>query len=371
MGDDDPEKKRRKVNNNNIISSNNSNIPNNESPFASPNRFTPLENMETHQIESNSTNTREPKPPPIFINNLTNINSLINHLKTLCKAAFKHITVDGKLKVTLETIDDYRKTVAYLQTTEAQFHTFQMKTDRNFRVVIRGLHPTCDVEALKNEIAELGYKPVQMIPIHHPITKIALPLFFLDLAPDPINSNIYSLSSLYYCKVKVEPPKPRRTIIQCLKCQSYGHSKNYCSNQPKCVKCDKHHPSDKCDKPLHVPPICVNCKGPHTANYKGCPMHKQLQMNHSKWKTNLQSPQQATNSQLKQANQDRDDSPNLSHKATQQIRYQRIPQQTYAEVTSGSLTETLCQKIDKLLTIISPLIEMLSHVLPALLKNLK
>lgn len=49
-----------------------------------------------------------------------------------------------------------------------------IKTDRNFRIV-----PSSDVDALITELKELGYNPVQRIPVQHPVTKIALPLRFL------------------------------------------------------------------------------------------------------------------------------------------------------------------------------------------------
>ena len=53
-----------------------------------------------------------PKPPPVFINNVSNISALITQLKTTCSSGFKHLTTEGKLTIiTFEKIDDYRKTV--------------------------------------------------------------------------------------------------------------------------------------------------------------------------------------------------------------------------------------------------------------------
>lgn len=130
---------------------------------------------------------------------------------------------------------------------------------------------------MMEEIAEMGYEPKQMIPVFHPVSKTPLPLFFLDLKPSTNNDNIYKLNRLYGAVIKVEPPKPKRNIIQCLRCQDYGHSKNYCHKAPRCVKCEGIHATSQCTKDKHAPPICVNCKGQHTANYRGCPVHLSLQ----------------------------------------------------------------------------------------------
>mgnify|MGYP007063907713 CR=1 FL=1 len=67
-----------------------------------------------------------------------------------------------------DNIDGYRKTVDYLETNKAEFYTFQMKSERKFRVVVRGLHPSCDTKLMMEEISELGFKPAQMIPVFHP-----------------------------------------------------------------------------------------------------------------------------------------------------------------------------------------------------------
>ncbi|KAJ4442852.1 hypothetical protein ANN_04445 [Periplaneta americana] len=114
---------------------------------------------------------------------------------------------------------------------------------------------------MMSELKELGYEPIQMLPVRHPITKLPLPLFFLDLKHNPKNPEIYSLTRLYNGIIKVEPPKPRKTIVQCMRCQQFGHTRNFCNQTARCVKCEGLHPTEKCNKPKDTPPICTNCKG--------------------------------------------------------------------------------------------------------------
>jgi hypothetical protein len=67
---------------------------------------------------------------------------------------------------------------------------------------------------MMEELRGLGFDPSQMLPVHHPLTKVPMPLFFLDLKPSPNNIKIYELTRLYRGVIKVEPPKPKRTIVQ-------------------------------------------------------------------------------------------------------------------------------------------------------------
>jgi hypothetical protein len=65
---------------------------------------------------------------------------------------------------------------------------------------------------MMEELRGLGFEPTQMLLVHHPLTKVSMPLFFLDLKPSPNNIKIYELTRLYEGVIKVEPPKPKSTV---------------------------------------------------------------------------------------------------------------------------------------------------------------
>lgn len=46
--------------------------------------------------------------------------------------------------------------------------------------------------------------------------------------------------------------------------------KTVCNKAPRCVKSDKIHSTNKCDKPKEQKPYCVNCKGKHRASSTQC-----------------------------------------------------------------------------------------------------
>lgn len=84
------------------------------------------------------------------------------------------------------------------------------------------------------------------------------------------------MSRLKNTKVKIEPPLKKKEIVQCKRCQRYGHTQKYCNRQYKCVKCAGTHPTVEYKKSVETPPTRHLCSGHHTANYKGCPCYKEL-----------------------------------------------------------------------------------------------
>lgn len=193
-------------------------------------------------------------PPPIFIKGVKNFSALLSELTTLigsnsfiCKATSTH------LKVQAAKPDDYRTIIHFLKNNDFSFHTYQLQSDKPYRVVIRNLHPTTSVSEISTAINEMGFSTRQVTNIKHHQTKNALPMFFVDLEPDTSNKDIFNIKSLLHTIIKVEEPHKRREIPQCLNCQSYGHTRTYCSYPPRCVKCGENHPTQTCKKNSDTP----------------------------------------------------------------------------------------------------------------------
>lgn len=74
----------------------------------------------------------------------------------------------------------------------------------------------------------------------------------------------------------IEPPKKVDEIVQCHRCQQFGHTKSFCRNPFRCVKCGLSHSTPECTKPKETPAQCVNCLQYHTASYRGCKIYKDL-----------------------------------------------------------------------------------------------
>jgi len=130
---------------------------------------------------------------------------------------------------------------------------------------------------LKKYLKNLGFSVRQIVNVKTRLTKLPLPLFFVNLEPNQNNKEIFKLNSLCRTKIKVEEPYPRRQIIQCLRCQDFRHSRTYCNYEPRCVKYGDNHLTSECKIPADQPPKCTLCEGQHPANYRNCSLYKNLQ----------------------------------------------------------------------------------------------
>ena len=73
---------------------------------------------------------------------------------------------------------------------------------------------------------------------------------------------------------KVEELRITPSIQQCFKCQGFGHKALNCTKKQKCVVCGEAHSHKNCPNKDKKKPKCANCRGPHVANYRGCPAYK-------------------------------------------------------------------------------------------------
>lgn len=353
--------------------------------FATRNRFDVLkppesteETFETTAQEKQSIADPDPvltyskPPPPIFIRGVedfpgvcTKLIELIGVDNFICKSTADH------LKIQTTNPGAYRTLVHYLRDAEAEFHTFQLKEDKPMRIVIRNLHPSTPTEMIKSELELRLYEVRQVTQVIHRISKIPLPLFFVDLEPTDHSNEIFKLESLLHTKIKIEEPHKPKIISQCQNCQAYGHTEAYCGYSPRCVRCGDDHSSSACPNSRQDPMRCALCTGNHPANYRGCTVYKNLQQ---RKKTNLNNQKLHVNSSHK-PNNVQDSHP----RNTTSNNPPPSQPQTYAQATQGQhpqsniplptpdINSLMASFVSELKTLINPLISLLTQVISSLL----
>jgi hypothetical protein len=69
------------------------------------------------------------------------------------------------------------------------------------------------------------------------------------LRPAHNNKKIYEITGLHNRIVNIESPHSNKTkVIQCKRCQRYGHTKTYANKPHVCVKCGGRHNTTDCKK---------------------------------------------------------------------------------------------------------------------------
>jgi len=136
------------------------------------------------------------------------------------------------------------------------------------------------IDDIKRDIEDLEHKVTNIWNIKKGGTKQPLNMFYIELKPEN-NKDIYQTTHVLGYRVNFEPPHVKREIPQCINCQRYGHTKDFCNRKARCIKCAEDHPTLSCPWKIKSENVkCVLCEGNHPANYKSCMIYKDLQKRH-------------------------------------------------------------------------------------------
>lgn len=246
--------------------------------------ITPTSNMfdglPLTQETENPKEKKPSKPPPIILYGIGDLNKLTDFLETATKKeTFKYRIVNKtQIRIMCEDVEAYKKLITAVREKGLIGHTFNRKEDRNCRLVIKNLHHTTPHQAIKSAFEETGNTVLgEIINARYGPDKKPTSTFFVNLQPGPQNKAAKEVRCIYHQIVTIEEPKKRNTIVQCQRCQQYGHTKNYCMRPPRCLKCAESHITKHCPKvDRSTPATCALCFGPHPSNYKGCEVYKEI-----------------------------------------------------------------------------------------------
>jgi hypothetical protein len=102
--------------------------------------------------------------------------------------------------------------VKYLKENKIFYHTYQLKEERAYRIVIKYLLHSTEIEDIRQELFELGHNARSIINAQHRITKEPLNLFFVDLEPAEYNKDIFNITALQNKIIQIEPPRLKKKI---------------------------------------------------------------------------------------------------------------------------------------------------------------
>lgn len=243
------------------------------------NRFSPISNSDT-LIEIDQ--PRIPKPEPIFVTGVNSIHELKTILLTIfpenSETVYKMTTMKSghTVKIMPTDIETYKQIRDKFLATNISHYTYQLKHERAYRVVMRGMHHSEDQEQIKVGLKSYGHIVRNVTNVLHRQTKQPLALFYIDLEPSPNNKDIFNVKHINHTIVTFESPYTKREVVQCKRCQRFGHTKNQCNRPFRCVKCGGDHATDKCTKLPEVAAVCINCgSNNHPASYKGCKTYQE------------------------------------------------------------------------------------------------
>lgn len=232
------------------------------------NRFEPIS---TPSDDNNVTaSPKSQSIPPIFLHDSNNYQALIADLDNVLQHDYYTVNKGTSIKINVSTSDDFRALTAHFDSVNVPYHSFCPPDNKRLSVIMRNIPLSLSDEEIYNELTSKNY-PVLKVSRLFNKDKYPMPLCAIELEDSDIGNEIFSLEFLFHSKIQIELKRKSKSIPQCTRCQRFGHTKNYCKLQPRCVKCTGNHLYSECSKKKEDSVQCVNCGDSHTANYRGCP----------------------------------------------------------------------------------------------------
>lgn len=221
--------------------------------------------------DSNETDSPPIKIPPIHVIG-KNYSLLFEDVKKITNN-FSTKVLKNEIKILFTTIEDFRKFRTFCENERIQYYSYRDPTVKTLSVVCKGIPESLSENEILDELQRLKYPVLKVVRLYSK-SREPLQTCVFDLNDSNESKLIYKLDKFMNCIVQVQPRIKSKAPIQCKNCQRFNHSQANCQLQSRCVKCNKSHHYSKCKKSDDSDPICVNCGGPHTANYRGCQAFK-------------------------------------------------------------------------------------------------
>jgi hypothetical protein len=98
------------------------------------------------------------KPPPIFLHGVINYNKMIDSITEIAEAEqfYTKSLANNVIKITCLTPDTYRSLIKHFKDKDIYYHTYQVKEERAYRVVLKYLHHS-EIEDIRQDLLQQGH----------------------------------------------------------------------------------------------------------------------------------------------------------------------------------------------------------------------
>lgn len=351
------------------------------------NKYGPLANLQDSSEDPVSL-----KIPPIIVSEVHNFNNFLMDIQQIAHSDFATKSFKNSVKIMFQSIEDFRSYKKFCDSNNIQYYSYKDPTIKTFSVLIKDIPISYSNESIFNELTKLNF-PVQKVYRLYNKNRDPIEICSIELLKTSDSSKIFKLEKLFHSVIKVQSKISTNSPVQCKRCQRYNHTQANCRLSPRCIRCPENHHYSLCNRPKTTPPICVNCLGPHTANYRGCKVYKELlTSNNAKFTKFSQQQNRTINnapnlnfhnfpnlnegnnnySNISSQNQSSHENPfqqqssnNNTTTTNNKISYSNILKQNTQNINFSTLISTIIQQI--LSSIIPQIQSLLQNLLPSLI----
>lgn len=229
--------------------------------------------------DSPSIANKSSRCPPITVCKMSvqEINKMLHELNGDGKFVLRNLK--GAIQIRSKCRTLFARVQEALKRCKAEFFTHSTREEVSVKIVLSGL-PYFGTEEVKTELAKNNISPHE-VKLLSKSSDNDEATYVLHFAKGTVKLNKLREVKYLFNVVVWWRHWARRTIdvLQCFRCQRFGHGSRHCNMQIRCVKCGKHHASSECAVPkktidsseTHKDVKCVNCGQNHVASFKECP----------------------------------------------------------------------------------------------------
>lgn len=146
--------------------------------------------------------------------------------------------------------------------------------------MIKGIPSEIKEEEVAADLDSQNYHAIKVTRMNNRRGKANMML--VEIAKD--YKSIYDIKTCCYLTVEIEPLRKRTTIVQCHRCQLFGHIQRNCNADYRCMKCGRGHSTHTCENPTTTPARCANCEEDHLSTSLKCTDTQKVKAKHDKKK---------------------------------------------------------------------------------------
>jgi hypothetical protein len=126
-------------------------------PITTNNHFSALSTDESSDVPQSTAPGSNPKPPPIFMSDVTTIPPLLQLLDQITHQQYEiKALAHNQVRIQPKTPDNYNTIIKAL-TGKNTSHTFKPKEERSYRVVLKHMHFSINPFEIQTEIEKLEH----------------------------------------------------------------------------------------------------------------------------------------------------------------------------------------------------------------------
>lgn len=214
------------------------------------------------------------KMPPIIVTaQIADFQAFHISIHQIAKGKYSIRYFKKSINIYTTTKEDFQNIYSELKQNNVESYTFTPKDEQTNKFVLKAA-PGIGVNTIKRKLEENNIQITNCVQMTS--KKTGQPSHSYLIYTDKSNKikSLRNITDISNIKTKWEHFVRTNKTTQCFNCQRFGHGSSNCNYQPRCVKCIGNHLTKNCPvkKTSNSTVQCCNCKGPHTANYKGCPV---------------------------------------------------------------------------------------------------